>query len=76
MCGRYTLYDSQDIFDRFKAAPHPKDESLWLDSNITQPADLEQLLIPYPNNSLELITVSSDVNTPKNNYKELLTRIS
>ena len=52
----------------------PKDEEkIWLDPE-ANPTELENFLIPYPDKDMEAFTVSSNVNSPRNNSAELIKR--
>jgi len=47
-------------------------EKHWLDPEIKEKGLLMELLKPYPSSQMTSYKVSSDVNSPKNNKKELL----
>ena len=44
----------------------------WLDTEITDPALLSELLVPYTADDMELREVSTLVNSPRNNSPEIL----
>lgn len=60
------------IHDRMPVVLHRKEESLWLDQSLDNKDDIELLLRPYDDGSLEMYEVSTDVNSPKNNNPELI----
>lgn len=64
--------EMKSIHTRMPVILHQEDEATWLEpSNDTQDA-LEKLLFPSEDNRLEIYEVSRDVNSPRNNSKELL----
>jgi putative SOS response-associated peptidase YedK len=48
------------------------DEATWLNPDISESEQLEQCLRQYPEQHMEAYPISSLVNTPKNNFPELL----
>ncbi len=47
----------------------------WLDPSLQQPADLQNLLIPYPATEMEAYPVSSLVNSPNNDKPEVIAAV-
>lgn len=56
-------HDMAPIHDRMPVILTPEEESLWLDSQVDDPALLGQLLHPYPDGQLTISAVSRDVNS-------------
>ena len=52
------------------------EEKLWLDPNRDDRKDIENLLLPYQDNKLEIYEVSPKVNNARNNSAELIQKIS
>ncbi|MDR7236645.1 SOS response-associated peptidase [Neobacillus drentensis] len=65
----------KDIHDRMPVILKPEDEKTWLDQSNSDTNDLNKLLIPYDENSMETYEVSSLVNSPRNNTVELIQKI-
>lgn len=65
----------REIHDRMPVILNKSDEDAWLDKDYGQDK-LLKLLKPYPANKLEAYIVSKEVNTPVNNYQELLSRLN
>jgi putative SOS response-associated peptidase YedK len=61
----------EDIHNRMPVILPKDEEQIWLDSKTT-PTELENLLIPYSDEDMEAYTVSTAVNSPRNNNAELL----
>lgn len=59
------------IHDRMPVILSPDDYDRWLDSGVTDPAEVQDLLKPYPG-EMTAYPVSSAVNSPRNNSPELL----
>lgn len=59
------------IHDRMPVILKPEDEELWLDPHTEVPS-LNQLLRPYPTESMEAYPVSRAVNDPANDNPELI----
>jgi len=59
------------IHDRMPVILAPDDYDRWLDPGITDPAEIQDLLRPYPGEMLAY-PVSSAVNSPRNNTADLL----
>ena len=47
-------------------------EALWLDPLTEDPAGLKQLLVPFPPELMDSYPVSTLVNSPKNQGKEII----
>ena len=60
------------VHDRMPVILLPEQESAWLNPTYRDQEQLAGLLEPYKDNGLEIYAVSSEVNTPRNNRKELL----
>lgn len=60
------------IHDRMPVILNQSDEEFWLDPKNQDVDALAKLLVPYPGNNLNCYEVSLAVNSPKNNFKELL----
>jgi putative SOS response-associated peptidase YedK len=58
------------IHDRMPVILHPDDEALWLSADTHD--EIEALLAPYTDNSLELYEVTKEVNTIKANDASLI----
>jgi putative SOS response-associated peptidase YedK len=56
----------KDIHDRMPVIIKREDYQRWLDANERDPADLTELLKPYPASEMEARPVSKTVNNPKN----------
>jgi putative SOS response-associated peptidase YedK len=65
----------KDIHDRMPVILKHDDEKTWLDPNISDTNQLNQLLVPFEENLMEAYEVSSLVNSPKNNSIELIQKI-
>ena len=59
------------LHDRMPVILSPDDYSRWLDPDITDPAEIQDLLRPYPG-EMQAYPVSSAVNSPRNNTADLL----
>ena len=64
--------EMSNVHDRMPVILTPKQESAWLDPAYRDQEQLESLLEPYGDGMLNIYPVSTDVNTPRNNKKELL----
>lgn len=62
----------EDIHDRMPVILNKDEEQLWLDRSIEDTYILNELLDPYPAEKIEAYTVSSSVNSPKNDGPELV----
>ena len=56
----------EPIHDRMPVILHEKDESTWLDPQLSDTDNLSKLLKPYPSGEMEVYKVSTIVNSPKN----------
>ena len=59
------------LHDRMPVVLSPEDYDRWLDPDVTDPRDVEDLLRPYPG-EMQAYPVSSAVNSPRNNTVDLL----
>ena len=55
----------QPVHERMPVILDPRDYAIWLAPTRTQPTDLQQLLVPSPDDLLRVVPVSSYVNSPK-----------
>jgi putative SOS response-associated peptidase YedK len=60
------------VHNRMPVILHPEDEASWLTTSKVGPKYLMDLLHPYEDGGLEMYKTSSDVNSSRNNYKELI----
>lgn len=60
------------IHDRMPVILTRDGEKIWLDRSIEDEHDVKSLLIPFPEEKMESYTISSLVNSPKNDSKEIL----
>ena len=63
------------IHNRMAVILDPDDESAWLDPDVTDWPEVEQLLRPYPADRMECFPVSKSVNNTRNNDPSLIQRI-
>ncbi len=68
--------EMKSVHDRMPVILHPEDEASWIESSNNTPEDIESLLFPFEDDSLEIYRVSTAVNNPKNNDPSLLVPIS
>ncbi len=61
----------EKIHNRMPVILRREDEDDWLNPDITEPKKLEKILSPYPTDEMEAYPISSQVNSPKNNYPEI-----
>ena len=59
------------LHDRMPVILAPDDYSRWLDPEVTDPTEVQDLLRPYPG-EMRAYPVSSAVNSPRNNTVDLL----
>ena len=64
--------EMRTLHNRMPVILHPEDEASWLQSSRVTRDDIEPLLRPYEDNGLEMYKVSDDVNSTKNNDKNLV----
>lgn len=64
----------EPIHHRMPVILEKENEDTWLDSS-SQPEKLLKLLVPFANKGLEYFTVSSKVNSPKNQDKDVITKM-
>jgi len=62
----------EPIHDRMPAILSPDDEDLWLDPDVSDPDVLLRLLRPYPDGEMDAYPISPAVNSPRNNYADLI----
>ncbi|WP_168121937.1 SOS response-associated peptidase [Paenibacillus sp. HB172176] len=60
------------IHDRMPVIVHERDEALWLDRSVQDPARLERLLAPYPSHELEAYPVEAAVGNVRNDDASLI----
>ena len=63
--------EMQPIHNRMPVILKPEQEKLWLEPAYSEPI-IEKLLVPYEDGKLELVRVSEDVNSSRNNDKHLI----
>ena len=63
---------TKQIHDRMPVILHRAEHQLWLDRSVNDPLDLQRLYQPYPSELLQEWTVTSLVNSPRNNGPELI----
>lgn len=61
----------EPIHDRMPVILHPDQEKLWLDHTVSEREVIEEFLRPYEE-KLEIYQVSDEVNSPRNNDRQLL----
>lgn len=62
----------RDIHHRMPVILRPQDEAVWLDRTINDTDFLQQLLVPYPTEQMEVYNVSDVVNSAKNEGPECI----
>lgn len=62
----------EKVHDRMPVILKEEDESAWLNPENRDPLFLKGLLKPYPSEQMSLYEISTLVNSPKNNVKEVL----
>jgi len=60
------------VHDRMPVILNREDEDLWLREEPLEEPELKRLFKPYPSRPLEIYEVSTDVNSPTNDYRELI----
>jgi putative SOS response-associated peptidase YedK len=64
------------VHNRMPVILHQEDESSWLEPSKVTRDSIEPLLRPYEDDGLEMIEVSEDVNSPRNNDEHLIYALS
>ena len=49
-----------------------EDEEEWVSRDVTDPVQVERLLLPYPEDAMRIYPVSTAVNSTRNNGPELI----
>jgi putative SOS response-associated peptidase YedK len=76
--GTYTIITTSanelmsQLHERMPVILHRDDEEEWLDREVTDPAQVQRLLGPYPAEEMEAVPVSRKVNNVRNDGPELL----
>jgi len=65
-----------NIHDRMPVILREEDYDRWLDTELQDIKAVSKLLVPFDDQKIHYYPVSRDVNSPGNNYPELLTAIS
>ena len=65
---------TRDIHNRMPVILAPEDRTKWLDPDLTEPADVQALLRPYPPDFMEAYPVSTRVNRASNDVPECIER--
>jgi len=60
------------VHDRMPVILAPDAAARWLDPTVADAAELERLLVPYPDEELEIYPVSARVNSPRNDSADLI----
>jgi putative SOS response-associated peptidase YedK len=60
------------LHTRMPVILHPGDEEEWLDPEVTDPAQVERLLVPYPADEMQAFPVSRKVGNTRNNGPDLI----
>lgn len=61
-----------DIHDRMPVILNHEDEQIWLDPSIKDTKYLNHFLVPYDENLMDYYEVSPAVNSPRNDFEELI----
>lgn len=64
--------EMSDIHDRMPVILDKQRMDLWLEPQDLSQSQLDDLLAPLPDNTLDMVRVSSDVNNARNNSKDLI----
>jgi putative SOS response-associated peptidase YedK len=64
------------LHDRMPVILRPEEYALWLDREITDPEQLQQLYKPYPADRMEMWPVAPSVNSPRIDSPELIKPVS
>jgi putative SOS response-associated peptidase YedK len=62
--------------DRMPVILHPADYARWLDPDNQRAEDLAPLLAPYPAEAMDVVAVSTLVNSPRNDGPECLAPVA
>ncbi|HSW96402.1 MAG TPA: SOS response-associated peptidase [Candidatus Saccharimonadales bacterium] len=62
----------KEIHNRMPVILRKEDEDEWLNPDNVEPEKLLKLLTPYPASEMEAYPISTLVNTPKNNFPEII----
>jgi putative SOS response-associated peptidase YedK len=79
--GTYTIITTSanemmsQLHERMPVILHRDDEEEWLDREVTDPAQVQRLLGPYPADEMEAVPVSRKVNNVRNDGPELLEQV-
>lgn len=65
-----------EIHNRMPVILRKEDEEEWLNPDNVEAENLLKLLNPYPTDEMEAYPISSLVNSPKNNFKEILNKVN
>jgi putative SOS response-associated peptidase YedK len=60
------------LHNRMPVILHPQDEEEWLDPEVTDPLQVERLLVPYPADEMEAFPVSRKVGNTRNDGPDLI----
>ncbi len=60
------------LHNRMPVILHKQDEEEWLDPEVTDPLQVERLLVPYPSDEMEAYPVSRKVGNTRNNGPDLI----
>jgi putative SOS response-associated peptidase YedK len=61
-----------NLHTRMPVILHESDEEEWLDPEVTDPMQVERLLVPYPADEMEAVPVSRKVNNVRNDGPDLI----
>jgi putative SOS response-associated peptidase YedK len=64
----------KDIHDRMPIILEQEEETEWLNADSTEPAQLQKLFNTYPDENIDMHTISNDVNSPAHNSSELIVK--
>jgi len=63
------------VHDRMPVILHPETYDEWLGEDIRNVSSLKELLMPYPSAEMIAYPVSKDVNSPRNQGEDLISRL-
>jgi putative SOS response-associated peptidase YedK len=66
----------EPLHDRMPVILHPQEYDIWLDREISDHEKLKPLYKPYPAHNMEMYPVSPQVNSPRNDYPDLIIPVS